>query len=90
VIAPRSATCCRLSSVGGTAVALTAAFGHGQFGFFAGWGWSGFGAGSGFGSAAHRGQPFTGTAGAAFVAVGVGGEVVAQQHGCGPVRIVSR
>jgi len=88
VIAPRSATCCRLSSVGGTAGALTAAFGHGQFGFFAGWGWSGFGAGSGFGSAAHRGQPFTG---AAFVAVGcVGGGVVAQQHGCGPVRIVSR
>ena len=80
-----AATWWRVSSVGGTAGALTAVFGHGQLGDFAGRGCSCFVDVSGFAVAAHRGQPFAGVAFA--VAWGGGaGEVAAQQHAGGPTR----
>ncbi len=83
---PLSATCWRVSSAGGTAGALTATFGHGHFGDFAGGGWSGFAGVSASAAAAHRGQPFDGLV---FAVIGVGGGA-AQQHARGPTRTERR
>ncbi len=87
---PLAATWWRPSSTGGTAGALTTAFWHGQFGCFAGVGWTGFGAVTAFTAAAHRGQPFAGVVFAAAGCVGGAVGVAAQQHARGPTRTESR